>query len=132
MLRKRPQERLPERVDPGDSEPEYGCPGSIEQQLDMCEEGTLRGDEILFHHGRKPEPEGGDNYEPLDPDRMKENYHVDMAEENREGDEMSGDGHSSGLQGDEMELSNQIHIDTGLPGDWTQRHERVIQKKHFD
>lgn len=79
--------------------PEPGEAGSIEQQLDMMESGNLRG-ELASRHG-------------------KMNFNVDMSEYNREGSEMSGDEHSSGMQGGESELSTvgQRHIHTGLPGD---------------
>lgn len=51
MLRKKPKTAIPERLNPGDPEPEWCSPGSIEQQLDMCEEGDLRGEEISHLHG---------------------------------------------------------------------------------
>ena len=44
-------------------------------------------------------------------------YEEDMAEEGREGDEMTGDDHSAGLQGEETEIKGQRHIHTGLPGE---------------
>ena len=85
----------------GSTESKIYAPGSIEQQLDMCEEGPLRGDEVLREHRDHP------------------NYSMDLSEENREGDEMSGDEHSGGLQGGEPELTSpgQGHIQTGMPGD---------------
>lgn len=121
MLKKRPKERISERKDPGEEEPEYCSPGSIEQELDMCEEGSLRGDEILYSHGVDEEAT------PEVPrlDQIINRYEVDLAEENREGDEMSGDEHSSGLQGGESELTRQVHIDTGLPGNRTLREEQI-------
>jgi hypothetical protein len=121
MLKNRPKELVPERKNPGDREPTFGSPGSIEQQLDMCEEGTLRGDEILHHHGLEPvENKEG----PIEIDRLMENnYHMDLAEDDREGAEMSGDEHSIGLQGGDSELANQAHIATGLPGDRAHRTE---------
>jgi hypothetical protein len=65
------------------------CPsGSLEQKLDMCEGGSMRGDELLRERTDHP------------------NFNVDMSEDSREGDEMSGDEHSSGHQGD----------DPGFPG----------------
>lgn len=91
--------------------------GSISQQLDMNETGPLRGDEILHHHGL-PDPtsrsDGG--ILPLTPERMEENYHVDMSEDHREGDEESGDEHSSGLQGEDPDFP-----DSGLPGEMTEK-----------
>ena len=84
--------------------------GSVEQQLDMCETGTLRGDESIRSNREHP------------------NFNIDMSEEDREGDEMSGDDHSSGLQGGESELKNQPHIQTGLPGDETD-HESSRNRK---
>lgn len=88
-------------------------PGSITQQLDMNESGPLRGDEILHHHGL-PDPAGRPDGDPmpLAADRMEHNYQVNMSEEGREGDEESGDEHSSGLQGGE---------NNGLPGDMTEK-----------
>lgn len=115
MLRKRPKERLPRLRNPGDPEPERGTPGSIEQQLDMCEEGSLRGDEILHHQGRTEEDHRLPDVPPVD--RLLERYQLDLSEENREGDEWSGDDHSGGLQGGASELSGQLHIPTGMPGD---------------
>jgi len=89
---------------------EQNCqPGSIEQQLDMCETGSLRGEEVLRANREHP------------------NFNVDMSEEDREGDEMSGDDHSSGLQGGEPELRGQKHISSGMPGDQTE-HEELIEK----
>lgn len=59
MLRKKTKARFSERIEPGEPEPEWCSPGSIEQQLDMCEEGDLRGDEITHLHGisQKDPPE---------------------------------------------------------------------------
>src|SRR4051812_34893136 len=127
MLKQRPKEWLPEREDPGENEPEYCSPGSIEQGLDMCETGTLRGDEILHHHGilqTNMEPD----QDPVELDTLlEENYRVDLAEEDREGADMSGDEHSSGLQGGESELAGQLHIDTGIPGNLNPKQE-VIER----
>ena len=64
----------------------------------MSEEGDLRGDEIQFHHGVLRD-ESDEEQESLDL-IMSDNYSADMSEENREGDELSGDEHSFGLQGD--------------------------------
>lgn len=76
------------------------CPlGSEEQHLDMCEdfgEQTLAARDNTY-------------------DDMLLNYNMDMAEENREGDDLSGDEHSSGLQGGEVESHHRT--DTGIPGD---------------
>lgn len=116
MDRKQLKERFPELKDPGDNEPTNCTPGSIEQELDMCEEGSLRGDEILHSHGLTEKPTAG----PQSADQLLNRFEVDLGEENREGDEMSGDDHSSGLQGGEPELI-QPHIDTGIPGDETRR-----------
>ena len=85
----------------------------------MCEEGTLRGDDILHEHGQKEPAYTGDTPEL---DNHDKNWHVDLSEEDREGDEMSGDDHSSGLEGDEAELEGQSHISTDFPGDRT-KHE---------
>jgi hypothetical protein len=90
-------------------------PGSIEQQLDMCEEGSLRGEEVLREHRDHP------------------SFAVDLSEEDREGDEMSGDEHSGGLQGGEPELSSpgQLHISTGLPGDQTRLEEEALRQSEL-
>jgi hypothetical protein len=74
-------------------------PGSIEQHLDMVESGPLRGDTVEHMHGRQRQRE-----------EMEENFHVDMSEGSREGDELSGDEHSSGLQGGDETRQ-------GMPGD---------------
>jgi hypothetical protein len=121
-LRKKPQERLPFLLHPGDPETEWGSPGSIEQELDMCEKGTLRGDDILHSHGMT-----GSGYESTQPDLEKvfdRVWRMDLSEENREGDEMTGDEHSSGLEGGETELERQSN---GLPGDRTRHEEREYQ-----
>jgi hypothetical protein len=116
MLKKRRQERLPEKKNPGDREVEPCSPGSIEQQLDMCEEGSLRGDNILYQHGVDRDSVEREN-PPLDED-SELRFNDDMSEEDREGDDMSGDEHSSGLQGEEPELEQQPHILTSIPGDY--------------
>ena len=59
--------------------------------------------------------------EPADRDprslvRLLGRMRVDMSEVDREGDEMSGDDHSSGLQGGEW---NEPLVDDGLPGEET-------------
>ncbi len=126
MLKKRLKERFPVRKNPGDPEPEYCTPGSIEQQLDMCEEGSLRGDEILHRHGLPVD----DLPDVPAVDVLLDRYQLDSAEENREGSELSGDEHSAGLQGGEPELAGQLHINTGLPGDRT-KHEELIERKDW-
>lgn len=83
------------------------APGSIEQQLDMCETGNLRGEETLRQH------------------KDHGNFAMDMSEEDREGDEMSGDDHSSGLQGEEEELKHQPHLDSGIPGDESEDEDKI-------
>lgn len=76
----------------------------IEQQLDMMESGPMRGDEISHSHGVN------------NPDRLSADYNFDMAEENREGSEMSGDEHSSGLQGGGVENTGQRQQIGEMPG----------------
>lgn len=98
------------------------APESPEQKLDMCETGSLRGDEIERSHGLKtpknPHPTMNDN-------QMESNFQVDMSEEGREGDEESGDEHSSGLQGDEqqeLQYDDEFgEADAGLPGEMTNK-----------
>lgn len=125
VTRRKRNERIAERKNPGDPEPDWCSPGSIEQELDMCETGSLRGDDILHSHGRDPAPYTGD---PQDlSELIDENWEMDLAEEDREGDEMSGDEHSSGLEGGEPELESQPNIATGLPGDRTRREDRELR-----
>jgi len=97
MLKKRPKELLPELKNPGDPEPERGTPGSIEQHLDMCEDGSLRGDEVLHHHGMTEEWDSVPTPAPVD--LLLDRYQLDLSEEDREGAEESGDEHSAGQQG---------------------------------
>ena len=74
----------------------------------MCEnQGELKGDEVLRSHGSGSRRD------------LEHNFRPDMAELNREGDEMSGDEHSSGYQGDEA----------GLPGNETVLQEEQSQRK---
>ena len=96
-----------------------GCrPGSIEQQLDMCERGPLRGDQILHDHGAtEGVDEVPESRQRIDQIAEDQYFEVDMQEEDREGDELTGDEHSSGLQGDETELDSQPHIRAGVPGE---------------
>ena len=92
---------------------EATCPaGSLEQQLDMCESGSLRGEEQLREYTDHPL------------------FEEDMAEEDREGDEMSGDEHSNGLQGGESELESQ-ESSSGLPGDETRVEELKAKNRHL-
>ncbi len=83
----------------------------------MHESGKLRGDEVLHSHGKPERPPSGDPV-PLD-EILDSRWSMDLSEENREGDEMSGDEHSSGLEGGEQEIEGQSHIRTGMPGDQT-------------
>ncbi len=95
----------------------------------MAETPGLRGDEIEHSHGAPPPYEGKYQGRPGVDRSMEARYRVDMAEDGREGDEMSGDEHSAGLQGGEQEIEGQAHISTGLPGDQTfhdQENEREI------
>jgi hypothetical protein len=96
--------------------------GSIEQQLDMCESGPLRGDDILHNHGVR---ERTNPHPTLNDEQLEKNYRIDMSEEDREGMEESGDEHSAGLQGDEMqELQYDDHFgdsDAGIPGEMTEK-----------
>jgi hypothetical protein len=117
MLSRKKKESISERKNPGDSEPENCSPGSIEQQLDMCEEGSLRGDEISRRTVNRASPDDPPSEDPLDLDQEINVFEVTMAERDREGDDLSGDEHSFGLQGDESELENQPNIDRGVPGD---------------
>lgn len=97
-LKRKPKERLPERKHPGDPEPDWCSPGSIEQQLDMCENGTLRGDEILHSHGGSPPQYSGDPAELTDV--LDKSWRADLSEDDREGDELSGDENSTGTGGE--------------------------------
>jgi hypothetical protein len=102
--------------------------GSIEQQLDMNEKGPLRGDEISHHHGRPQER--NETLPELTDELMEENFHVDMAEDGREGDEESGDAHSSGLQADDQQelqydSADPEDSDSGAPGEMTEKAARL-------
>jgi hypothetical protein len=133
MLNRLRKERVAERLSPGDREPFFGSPGSIEQKLDMCEgEGSMRGDEILHNHGLDAN-ENESEYGVQGVDELIEansNFQCDLSEESREGDEMSGDEHSSGWQGGEPELLGQPHIATGMPGDRSLR-EDIIERSNY-
>ncbi len=130
-VRKRDKELIPERKHPGDPEPDWCSPGSIEQELDMCEDGPLRGDEILHSHGKDTPIYTGFPRE-VDKIIAEENYKVDLAEEDREGDEMTGDEHSSGLSGGESEIESQPNISSGMPGDRTRREEEEARSQEED
>jgi hypothetical protein len=98
--------------------------GTEAQHLDMLEDADPRGDDDLYS------PEDSlldDSDEPvLGADEMMANYNVDMSETQREGDEMSGDEHSSGLQGGEPEIEHQLAIDSGMPGHRSEHEEEEI------
>lgn len=121
---------MAELLEPGGIEPEFCAPGSIEQQLDMCEEGTLRGDEILHHHGDENAPEANSET-PVN--LLMDRYEMDMAEEGREGDELSGDEHSSGLQGSELTHAHEPLKEESIEGAplvLIPRPERRAKRKH--
>ena len=117
MLKKRFKRKIPLLKHPGDPEPEFGSPGSIEQQLDMVEEGDLKGDEVLRRTELLQTPEDPSSEDPLDLFAEMQSFNMTMSERDREGDEMSGDDHSSGLQGQEFEFQNQGSSQTGVPGE---------------
>jgi hypothetical protein len=118
MLRsKRAKEKIPERKHPGDPEAENCSPGSIEQQLDMCESTPYRGEEVERHVQNKVSPSEPTSEDPQELVEEFDSFDMTMSEFSREGDELSGDDHSSGLQGEEMEIRDQRNIDTGVPGD---------------
>ena len=118
---------IPERLHPGEPEPTTGSPGSIEQQLDMVENGDLRGDQVLHDHGTDEEQEDfeirPDHATPIDILMARNNYEMNLGEPDREGVEMSGDDHTYGLQGGEQELHHQPHIDSGIPGEESEKEE---------
>lgn len=116
MLRRKLKSRIPLRKLPGDPEPEYCSPGSIEQQLDMCEEGELKGEEVQHRTELRPTPDEPPSEDPMEVVDEMESYEMTFSERDREGDEFSGDDHSSGLQGGEFELQHQRHIDSGSAG----------------
>lgn len=58
-------------------------------------------------------------------------FEMNLSEENREGDEMSGDEHSLGPQGRESELMDPSHIGTGIPGDRTRRMEQNERQEYL-
>jgi hypothetical protein len=102
--------------------PGVGRPGSIEQQLDMVEDGPLRGDEILHSHGVRLR---NNEHPTLNDQLMDHNFSIDMSEEGREGAEETGDEHSMGMQGGERaELQfdqNPDDTDSGNPGEMTNK-----------
>lgn len=100
-------------------------PGSIEQQLDMVENGPgPKGDTLLRDHGKTFDDKRDPNFvKELDADEMLQNFHINMGESNREGDEMSGDEHSAGLQGEDSEFTDQPTFDDELPGEETEKEE---------
>jgi hypothetical protein len=116
MLHRKSKSRLPLLKNPGDPALEYCGPGSIEQLLDMCEEGELRGEETERHIDRRATPNEPLSGDPLEVVDEMESFQMNFSERDREGDEMSGDDHSSGLQGGDAELEDQRHIDSGIPG----------------
>lgn len=103
--------------------------GSEAQHLDMYEgeDANLRGDALIHSRPAVERPEGGE--EVLAVDEMMNNFNIDMSEEDREGDEMSGDDHSSGLQGGEQELNHQDNVDNGLPGERNEDDEREFDRR---
>ena len=111
--------------------PEKCAPGSIEQHLDMCEGvNEIRGEEALGHRDttfRNLEKEPNSTLQ--NERQMMSNFHVDMAEESREGDDMSGDEHSSGLQGGEQELETQPHPENEMPGDLEKDQEQTVEEQ---
>ena len=115
-----------ERSNFRDDQAGYCSPGSIEQQLDMCETGALRGDQISHDHGMEGSDDLPSSDQALDK-ILNQYYEPDLAEQSREGDEMSGDEHSSGLQGEDSEFTDQGQLDTGLPRDESRRTEKKEQ-----
>jgi hypothetical protein len=88
------------KVNRDDREPEPNAPGSIEQQLDMCETSGLKGEELSHSRSRGRTFTDGA-----------------ILDADRETAEMSGDDHSMGLQGGDPETDTQPHPSSGLPGD---------------
>jgi hypothetical protein len=110
-----------------DPPPSESRAGSIEQHLDMMEQGPLRGDESLRLHRMKDRLSDRPS---LSLWLLEHNYQVDMSEETREGDEESGDEHSSGLQGaDQQELQYDTEgpedSDSGAPGEMTEKNAHL-------
>lgn len=105
------------------------------QHLDMIESDDSRkprGDADLFDAPDDlGEPDSQGDELPLAVDHMIHNFHFDMAEDRREGDDMSGDEHSSGLQGGDVEpVRRHGHnkISTGIPGDATDEVPLEVRK----
>jgi len=88
------------------------------QQLDMSEEGAIRGGDVEQAHGHLEESASpNEGHDPLAVDELIARHHRgDISEPDREGDDLSGDEHSAGLQGDESELQSQAHLDSDVPG----------------
>lgn len=81
---------------------------SLRQHLDMIEPGVgpwegkgPRGDDVEH---RIPHPFRPVDSDPLPFDAVLDRWDLTLSEENREGDEMSGDEHSTGQQGDDPGL----------------------------
>jgi len=116
MLKRKVNERTPERKEPGEEGASSCSPGSIEQQLDMCESGSLRGEDVLRNTARTSSPNEPYSEEPMDLQSQLNTFDMSMAERDREGDDLSGDEHSSGLQGEEQELGGHMSRSKGIPG----------------
>ena len=79
--------------------------GTLRQHLDMIEPGVgpwqgegPRGDDVEH---RIPHPSRPVDSDPLPFDAVLNRWEMTLSEDNREGDEMSGDEHSIGQQGDD-------------------------------
>jgi hypothetical protein len=116
-------------MNPGDKEPVACSPGSIEQQLDMCEQGAIKSEDVIRHIDREENPNDPPTEDPIDLVHEINSFDYTMSERDREGDDLSGDEHSSGLQGDELEIEGQPNINSGVPGDLSlqpDRYENVV------
>lgn len=99
-------------------------------------EHAWRPDNDIARHLDMVEP--GEEAADRDPkafNRVNERMEMDMSEADREGDEQSGDDHSSGLQGTDPEEANQPHVQRGLPGEETTDDELIeedLQHRRID
>ena len=110
--------RAPQPEQLGERQHAWRPDADIAWHLDMVEPGEERSDR-----------------DPKTLNRVTERFEMDMSEADREGDEQSGDDHSSGLQGADPEEANQPHIQRGLPGEETADDELIeedLQHRRID
>jgi len=100
----------------------------------MCDSGSLKGEDVIRNISKNSSPNDPSSGDPQELTSEFGTFDMSMAERDREGDDMSGDEHSSGLQGGdpEVEASSSVH-ENGMPGDLSneqQAYENVINIQH--